>query len=177
MRGVWVVCSLDTVLIKVSSGDGSVPRRRRRRLRPLLSPLERGAFDSLAVAEDAGRARVQLDEELGELELGEHGLQEALQENVDQAAVHGLVLEHVEHAEDALPGGVCADDVLQLIWRRDDTWEMESVSFLRNDLFFFHVFLGVNRFFRGKSLQLPGLEGPILPTRGLNTGEKHSNPH
>lgn len=63
----------------------------------------------------AGRARVQLDEQLGEFELGEHGLQEALQEDVDQAAVHGLVLEHVEDAEDALPGGVRADDVLQLI--------------------------------------------------------------
>lgn len=63
----------------------------------------------------AGRAGVQLDEQLGELELGEHGLQEALQEDVDQAAVHGLVLEHVEDAQDALPGGVRADDVLQLV--------------------------------------------------------------
>lgn len=86
-----------------------------RRLRPLLSPLERGAFDSLAVSVDARRAGVQLDEQLGEFELGEHGLQEALQEDVDQAAVHGLVLKHVENAEDALSGGVCADDVLQLI--------------------------------------------------------------
>lgn len=88
---------------------------RRCRLRPVLSPLERGAFDSLAVSVGAGRARVQLDEQLGEFELGEHGLQEALQEDVDQAAVHGLVLEHVKDAEDALPGGVRADDVLQLI--------------------------------------------------------------
>lgn len=86
-----------------------------RRLRPLLSPLERGAFDSLAVSVDARRAGVQLDEQLGEFELGKHRLQEALEEDVDQAAVHGLVLKHVENAEDALPGGVCADDVLQLI--------------------------------------------------------------
>lgn len=63
----------------------------------------------------AGRAGVQLDEQLGEFELGEHGLQEALQEDVDQAAVHGLVLKHVKDAEDALPGGVRADDVLQLV--------------------------------------------------------------
>lgn len=88
---------------------------RLRRLLPLLSPLEGGAFDSLAVSVDARRARVQLDEQLGEFVLGKHGLQEALQENVNQAAVHGLVLEHVENAQDALPGGVCADDVLQLI--------------------------------------------------------------
>lgn len=80
-----------------------------------LSPLERGAFDSLAVSVDARRARVQLDKQLGEFELGKHRLQEALQENVDQAAVHGLVLKHVENTEDALPGGVCADDVLQLV--------------------------------------------------------------
>lgn len=86
-----------------------------RRLRPLLSPLERGAFDSLAVSVDARGAGVQLDEQLGELVLGEHRLQEALQENVDQAAVHGLVLEHVEDPQDALPGGVRPDDVLQLI--------------------------------------------------------------
>lgn len=86
-----------------------------RRLRPLLSPLERGAFDPLAVSVDARRAGVQLDKQLGEFILGKHGLQEALQENVDQAAVHGLVLEHVEDAQDALPGGVCPDDVLQLI--------------------------------------------------------------
>lgn len=86
-----------------------------RRLRPLLSPLERGAFDSLAVSVDARRAGVQLDEQLGEFVLRKHRLQEALQENVDQAAVHGLVLEHVEDAQDALPGGVRADDVLQLI--------------------------------------------------------------
>lgn len=58
---------------------------------------------------------MQLDEQLGELVLGEHGLQEALQEHVDQAAVHGLVLEHVEDAQDALPGGVRPDDVLQLV--------------------------------------------------------------
>lgn len=64
---------------------------------------------------DARRAGVQLDEQLGEFVLGKHRLQEALQENVDQAAVHGLVLEHVEDAQDALPGGVGADDVLQLI--------------------------------------------------------------
>lgn len=58
---------------------------------------------------------MQLDEQLGEFELGEHGLQEPLQEHVDQAAVHGLVLKHVENAQDALPGGVGADDVLQLV--------------------------------------------------------------
>lgn len=65
----------------------------------------------------ARRAGVQLDEELGELVLREHGLQEALQEDVDQPPVHGLVLEHVEDAQDTLPGGVGADDVLQLVWR------------------------------------------------------------
>ena len=41
---------------------------------------------------------MQLDKELGELVLGEHCLQEALQENVDEPSVHGLVLEHVEDA-------------------------------------------------------------------------------
>lgn len=86
-----------------------------RRLRALLSPLERGRLESLAVTVNARRAGVQLDKELGELVLREHGLQEALQEHVDQPAVHGLVLEHVEDAQDALPGGVGANDVLQLV--------------------------------------------------------------
>ena len=39
-----------------------------------LSPLERGGLDSLRVAARARRARVQLDEELRELALWEHGL-------------------------------------------------------------------------------------------------------
>lgn len=58
---------------------------------------------------------MQLDEQLGEFVLGKHRLQEALQEHVDQAAVHGLVLEHVEDPEYALPRGVRSNDVLQLI--------------------------------------------------------------
>lgn len=58
---------------------------------------------------------MQLDEQLGELILREHGLQEALQEHVHQAPVHGLVLEHVEDAEDALSRGVRSDNVLQLV--------------------------------------------------------------
>ena len=60
---------------------------------------------------------MQLDKELRELVLREHGLKEALQEDVDQPAVHGLVLEHVEDAQDAFPGGIRADDVLKLVWR------------------------------------------------------------
>lgn len=64
---------------------------------------------------DAWRAGVQLDKELREFVLGEHRLQEALQENVDQPAVHGLVLKHVEDAENALSCGVRSNDVLQLI--------------------------------------------------------------
>lgn len=87
-------------------------------LRPLLSPLEGGRFEFLAVSVDAWRAGVQLDEELREFVLREHRFQEALQENVDQPAVHGLVLEHVEDAEDALSRGVRPDDVLQLVWGR-----------------------------------------------------------
>lgn len=58
---------------------------------------------------------MQLDKELREFVLGEHRLQEALQENVDQPAVHGLVLKHVEDAENALSCGVRSNDVLQLI--------------------------------------------------------------
>lgn len=58
---------------------------------------------------------MQLDEELGELVLRKHGLQEALQEHVDQPPVHGLVLKHVEDAEDPLSGGFCSDDVFQFI--------------------------------------------------------------
>lgn len=58
---------------------GSCPRY----LCPLLSPLERGGFEFLAVSVDAWRAGVQLDEELREFVLGEHRFQEALQENVD----------------------------------------------------------------------------------------------
>lgn len=82
---------------------------------PLLSPLEGRGFEFLAVSVDAWRAGVQLDEELGEFVLGEHRLQEALQENVDQPAVHGLVLKHVEDAEYAFSRGVRSDDVLQLV--------------------------------------------------------------
>lgn len=40
----------------------------------LLSPLGAAGLEFLAVSEDARRARVQLDEELRELVLGEHGL-------------------------------------------------------------------------------------------------------
>ena len=54
-----------------------------RRLGPLLSPLEGGRFEFLTIFVDAWRAGVQLDKELGEFVLGEHRLQEALQENVD----------------------------------------------------------------------------------------------
>lgn len=50
---------------------------------PLLSPLERGGFESLAVSVNARRAGVQLDKELREFVLREHRLQEALQEYVD----------------------------------------------------------------------------------------------
>lgn len=82
---------------------------------PLLSPFEGGGFEFLAISVNARRAGVQLDKELGEFVLREHRLQEALQENVDQSAVHGLVLKHVEDAEYALSRGVCSDDVLQLI--------------------------------------------------------------
>ena len=71
----------------------------------------------LAVSVCAWRTGVQLDEELRELVLREHGLQEALQEHVDQPSVHGLVLKHVEYAKDALPRCVRTNDVLQLIWR------------------------------------------------------------
>ena len=81
----------------------------------LLSPLEGRGFEFLAVSVDARRAGVQLDEELGELVLREHRLQEALQEHVDEPTVHGLVLEHVEDPEDAFPRGVRSDDVLQLV--------------------------------------------------------------
>lgn len=58
---------------------------------------------------------MQLDEELGEFVLREHGLQEALQEHVDESPVHGLVLKHVKDSEDALSCSVCSDDVFQLI--------------------------------------------------------------
>lgn len=81
----------------------------------LLSPLEGGGFEFLAIFLDARRAGVQLDKELGEFVLGEHRLQEALQENVDQPTVHGLVLKHVEDTEDAFSRGVRSDDVLQLV--------------------------------------------------------------
>lgn len=60
---------------------------------------------------------MQLDKELGELALREHGLQEALQQHVDQPPVQLLVLEHVEDAQDALACRLRPDDVLQLIWR------------------------------------------------------------
>lgn len=86
-------------------------------LSPLLSPLEGGSFEFVAVSVDARRAGVQLDKELGELVLREHGLQEALQEDVDQPPVRGLVLEHVEDAQDALARGFRADDVFQLVCR------------------------------------------------------------
>lgn len=84
-------------------------------LGPLLSPLEGRGFEFLAISVYARRAGVQLDKELGEFILREHGLQEALQENVDETTVHGLVLKHVEDAQYALPRGVRPDDVLQLI--------------------------------------------------------------
>lgn len=58
---------------------------------------------------------MQLDEELGELALREHGLQEALQQHVHQPPVQLLVLEHVEDAQDAFTGGLRPDDVLQLV--------------------------------------------------------------
>ena len=78
------------------------------------SPFLRGP-QLLRVSVRALGAGVQLDEELGELALGEHGLQQALQEDVHQPPVQLLVLEHLEDAQDALPGGVRADDVLQLV--------------------------------------------------------------
>lgn len=62
---------------------------------------------------------MQLDKQLGKFVLGEHRLQEALQENVDQPTVHGLVLKHVEDTEYAFSRGVCADDVLQLVCGRE----------------------------------------------------------
>lgn len=71
---------------------------RSRRLGLFLSPLQRGGFEFLAVSVDARRAGVQLDKELGEFVLGEHCLQETLEENVDQPTVHWLVLEHVKDA-------------------------------------------------------------------------------
>lgn len=80
-----------------------------------LSPLRRRAFEFLVVSVDAGRTGVQLHEELGEFVLRKHGLQEALQEHVHQPPVHGLVLEHVEDAEDPLSGGLCSNDVFQFI--------------------------------------------------------------
>lgn len=64
---------------------------------------------------DARRAGVQFHKELRELVLRKHGLQKALQKHIDQPAIHGLVLEHVEDPQDALPRGVCPDDVLQFI--------------------------------------------------------------
>lgn len=83
--------------------------------RAFLSPLQRGAFEFLVVSVNAWRAGVQLDKQLREFELREHGLQEAFQEHVHEAPVHGLMLKHVEDAQDALPCGVRSDDVLQLI--------------------------------------------------------------
>lgn len=105
-----------------SQGGGVAPR-----LPPIPSlPPSAGGGPSpflrspqlLRVSLRALGAGVQLDEELGELALGEHGLQQALQEHVDQPAVQLLVLEHLEDAQDALAGGVRADDVLQLVCTR-----------------------------------------------------------
>lgn len=59
---------------------------------------------------------MQLDEQLGELVLREHGFEKPLQEDVGQAAVQLLVLEHFKDPEDALACGFCPDDVLQLVW-------------------------------------------------------------
>jgi len=74
-----------------------------------------GAFEFVGVCVDAWRTGVQLDKELGEFVLREHGLQEALEEHVDEPPVHGLVLKHIKDAEYALSCGVRSDDVLQFI--------------------------------------------------------------
>lgn len=60
---------------------------------------------------------MELLEELRKLVLREQRLQEALQKDVDQSAVQRLVLEHLEHTQDAFTRGVRSDDVLQLIWK------------------------------------------------------------
>ncbi len=80
-----------------------------------LSPLVQAAW-FLWISEHARRARVELDEQLGELVLRKQGLQEALQKDAGQPAVQRLVLEHVKDAQDALACGFRPDDVLQLIW-------------------------------------------------------------
>lgn len=58
---------------------------------------------------------MQLDKELREFVLREHGLQEALQEHIDESSVHGLVLKHVKDSQDALSCGICSNYVFQLI--------------------------------------------------------------
>lgn len=59
---------------------------------------------------------MQLDEQLGELVLREHGFEKPLQEDIDQAAVQLLVLEHFKDPEDALARGFRPDDVLEFVW-------------------------------------------------------------
>lgn len=83
---------------------------------------------------------MQLDEELRELVLVEHGLQEALEEDVGQAAVKLLVLEHVEDPQDAFTRGIGPDDVLQLVCER----VMEEESTTGQELEFKTLLSGLN---------------------------------
>lgn len=57
-------------------------------------------------------------EDLAEFVLGEERLQHALKVDVEEALVEDAVLQHVEDADGAATRRFCADEVLELVWKK-----------------------------------------------------------